>query len=177
MTAAGFQVDAIDLAGDVAVGPGASADVLEAALDAVDDGACLARVGAVAGDVSVVGLGLGATVALMAASALGGFRSVVALSPRLVVPTLSSRHPAQPLDLLLGLRVPVQVHVGDRDPHVRPAHTDSLRDRLDAQGIGFQVLEVPAGRGFWDATSTDFDAAEARTAWARAVTFLRRTSA
>jgi carboxymethylenebutenolidase len=161
---------------------------LEAAHERFDDGQAVRDVDAVrrtlahtagvdARSLSVFGVGVGGTIALLAAAALVGFRSAVCVTPRLVYPTLTLAKPTQPLDLLPGLRSAVQVHCAEEDPLVPPQHVETLRQRLDSRVVVHQVLTYAGvGQGFVEPLHLGYEPAAAKLAWIRATRFLDRVS-
>jgi hypothetical protein len=144
---------------------------IEEALDSIGTAWALAELD-LAG--LVVGLGLGGSLALQAGSMCPGVTAVVAIGGRLVVPTLTDCNPIQPLDLLPGLAVPVQLHFGDEDPLVLPHHVTQLRERLAPRRLTWQVLTYPGARtAFLEPARPGYSGRTARTAWARIRAFLR----
>lgn len=147
---------------------------LGAAPEATDDGAALALVDEarvqVAGELGglpvwAVGVGHGATVAMMALGAIPGLTGAIALDPLLVYPGLDPRHPAQPLDLLPGVNGPLQVHLGRPDGDlVRDAHVAELRARLGARATPWWVFDYAEPRGFAQVAGP-----ATKLAWSRAL--------
>lgn len=123
----------------------------------------------------VVGLGRGGTWALMAAAAVCGFAGVVAFQPRVAYPSLCEQRPTQPLDLLPGVRCPIQVHFAERDEQAPPHHVEAFRERLERLSGAGQLFVYPgAARGFLDPADAAFDGPSARMALVRTRRFLER---
>jgi dienelactone hydrolase len=140
--------------------------------DSTSDAAAMQRIQAArdalkprAERVFVVGTG---PFAMMAPAAVPGLAGAVSFAGRLIYPTLTAARPVQPMDLLPGVRVPLQLHYGDADPDVPPHHVDQLRDRLGRLGIAHQVLVYPG------AGADLLTGPVAKTALTRAERFLER---
>lgn len=119
--------------------------------------------------VYLLGVGLGGLMALLGASALPGFAAVVAFEPLVVHPTLREGHSLQPLDLMVGLRVPVQVHLAEQSVVTPPLHVERLRGVLGRSGLPHQVFVYPHTV---DGFSGHSGSPAATTAWYRARDFL-----
>lgn len=123
--------------------------------------------------VFVMGFSLGGLYARMGACAMLGFVGAVEFYGRVVYPAVGPRRPAQPLDLLPGLRCPIQCHFGSDDAVAPPAHVDDLEARLRLRQVGSQVFRYPGcAHGFLDPSSPAWRPTEARLAWARSCAFL-----
>lgn len=126
----------------------------------------------------LVGFGLGGLYARMAACVVFGFSGAVEFYGRIVYPTITPRKPAQPLDLLPGLSCPLQCHFGEDDPVAPLAHVAQLEERLAGLSQPTMVFTYPGcAHGFLDPRRPGWDQEAARTAWARAVSFLDHLAA
>jgi dienelactone hydrolase len=69
--------------------------------------------------------------------------------------------------------LPVQVHVADPDPLVRPAEVTAWRADVAGSGAAAQVFTYPgAGHFYTDADLPDYDERAATLTWQRALAFL-----
>lgn len=126
----------------------------------------------------VMGFCVGGLYARMSACVVPGFRGAVEFYGRIVYPTITPRKPAQPLDLLLGLSCPLQCHYGEEDPVAPLEHVSRLEERLAGLPHFASVFTYPGcGHAFLNRTRPTWNPAAARTAWARAVSFLDHLAA
>jgi dienelactone hydrolase len=119
----------------------------------------------------IVGVGAGATQALIAACGVG-WPLAVLFGPVLVHGTLDAAHPIQPIDLLPGLAVPVQAHVSERDPRVAAHHVTDFEERLLRVPAPCHVFTYAAAPHFLDPASPDWSRAAADAALHRMARFL-----
>lgn len=125
-----------------------------------------------------LGFCLGGLYARMAGSAVPGLAGAVEFYGRVVYPVITPAKAVQPLDLLFGLGCPLQCHFGAEDPVAPPEHVDELERRLAARGKPWQVFRYPGcGHAFMNPRRPRWRPAEAATAWARALTFIRHVAA
>lgn len=131
---------------------------LDGAVDVVEIAAQAARTATGQNKVATVGYCWGGTVALLAAQ-------------RLALPSISYYGGRNGDFLDQPLKAPVQFHFGELDPYI-PA------DIVQAQRKAWPDMEVftyPANHAFnRDASAAVYDPASARTAFARALAFLRK---
>lgn len=131
---------------------------LDAAVDVVEIAAQAARTATGQDKVATVGYCWGGTVALLAAQRLG-------------LPSISYYGGRNGDFLDQPLKAPVQFHFGELDPYI-PA------DIVQAQRKAWPDMDVftyPANHAFnRDASAAVYDPASARTAFARALAFLRK---
>jgi carboxymethylenebutenolidase len=72
------------------------------------------------------------------------------------------------------VRAPVQMHVARRDEWVTPAKAEAVRAAITAAGGAVELHQYDADHAFMNERRPEvYDAAAAKTAWDRAVTFLR----
>jgi dienelactone hydrolase len=139
----------------------------------VDDAAGLAAIDAARRSLGptaiIVGSRAGATLALMALSALTGVRAAICFDPELRYGTLTDRRPAQPLDLLPGMAGALQAHFG---ASAHQHQVDALERRLALQARPWQVFryEAPATE------LLDPESSTGRLAWRRTERFLTQTA-
>ncbi|HNH49463.1 MAG TPA: dienelactone hydrolase family protein, partial [Myxococcota bacterium] len=113
-----------------------------------------------------IGFGVGGLVARLAASALPGFSVAVDFGGRIVYPSITADKPAQPLDLLPGLRGGLLCHYGEQDPVTPPAHVEELNQRMAFRQLPFSLYLYPnCGRGFYDPQDEGYDLDAAELAW------------
>ncbi|MBP3975419.1 dienelactone hydrolase family protein [Pseudoxanthomonas spadix] len=131
---------------------------LDAAVDVVEIAARAARTATGQDKVATVGYCWGGTVALLAAQ-------------RLALPSISYYGGRNGDFLDQPLKAPVQFHFGELDPYI-------TADIVQAQRKAWPDMEVftyPANHAFnRDASPAVYDPASARTAFARALAFLRK---
>lgn len=121
----------------------------------------------------VVGFGVGGLVARLSAAALPGFSVAVDFCGRIVYPAITPDKPAQPLDLLPGLRGGLLCHYGEQDPVTPPAHVEELNQRMAFRQLPFSLYLYPnCGRGFYDPQEEGYDLDAAELAWQRTIRFL-----
>ena len=110
------------------------------------------------------GFSLGAAAAQMLAATRPGARGAVLMHAALPVDALGvSAWPA----------VPVQLHVGAKDPWVDPANVDALAASVRAAGVDCERYTYPAsGHLFADPDLPDYDRESAELMWTRVLAFL-----
>jgi pimeloyl-ACP methyl ester carboxylesterase len=113
---------------------------------------------------AVVGVGMGATWALLLGCQSLGVSAVGWIQGRLVYPRLSANKPVQPLEMILNLDVPVLLVVGQEDGVSSGEQVELARDRFAAFGIEVEVERLPPG--------SDADAQSASRVAARLHLFL-----
>ncbi len=121
----------------------------------------------------VVGFGVGGLFARLSASALPGFSLAVDFGGRIVYPSITQEKPAQPLDLLPGLRGGLLCHYGEVDPVTPPAHLEELNQRMAFRQLPFSLYLYPGcGHGFYDPQEEGYDLEAAELSWQRTIRFL-----
>jgi dienelactone hydrolase len=91
---------------------------------------------------AVVGVGLGATWALLLGCQSVGVSAVAVVNGRLVYPRLSATKPVQPLEMILNLSAPVLLIDGSEGEGVAGEQMDLALDRFAAFGIEVEVERI-----------------------------------
>jgi dienelactone hydrolase len=91
---------------------------------------------------AVVGVGLGATWALLLGCQSVGVSAVAVVNGRLVYPRLSATKPVQPLEMILNLSAPVLLIDGSEGEGVAGEQIDLALDRFAAFGIEVEVERI-----------------------------------
>ena len=122
--------------------------------------------------VFALGLGLGAGIAFGAVSVLSGFAGCVAVHPHIVLQTLTTYRPIQPLDLVAGLRCPLQLHFSGEDP---AEHVALASSRLSARNLVHQIYTYgDTKHGFAEYDHPNFDGPATTRLEVRAFRFFQR---
>jgi pimeloyl-ACP methyl ester carboxylesterase len=95
---------------------------------------------------AVVGVGLGATWALLLGCQSVGVSAVAVVNGRLVYPRLSVTKPVQPLEMILNLSAPVLLIDGSEGEGVAGEQIDLALDRFAAFGIEVEVERISPSR-------------------------------
>jgi carboxymethylenebutenolidase len=104
------------------------------------------------GPVYVAGFCWGGTVAWLAACRCDGVAAASGFYGRMIIGLLEETP-----------RAPIELHYGERDPHIPMAEVDRVR----AAHPGVPIWLYPAGHGFFSDRSGDHDSVQADLAWAR----------
>jgi pimeloyl-ACP methyl ester carboxylesterase len=94
----------------------------------------------------VVGVGMGATWALLLGCQSVGVSAVAVVNGRLVYPRLSATKPVQPLEMILNLSAPVLLIDGSEGEGVAGEQIDLALDRFAAFGIEVEVERISPSR-------------------------------
>jgi carboxymethylenebutenolidase len=115
------------------------------------------------GKVGITGFCMGGAVALAAAANVPELLAVV---PFYGIPDAGTDYSK--------VTAAIQGHFGNRDDFVKPAYATALKDKLEQLGKKIELHSYDAGHAFMNDTRPEaYDAASAKLAWERAVTFLK----
>jgi carboxymethylenebutenolidase len=126
------------------------------------------------GRIGIIGFCMGGRIVYLAAAAIPAFKAAVTFYPGNTARAWGRDTPS-PLERTAEIHCPLQGHFGDEDKNPSPEDRLRLAAELTKHGKIHELYGYPnAGHAFMDDTKESYRSEAAKTAWPRALEFLRR---